>query len=166
MKYNGFTRKAAGLMDVLWSDLGVFPCVRDDVDGKIAPEKQFKIFKGIWDTGATNSVINQSVVDSLGLVAFEKTIIRHAQGTTETFLYLVNFILPCNICVENLSVSKGDLDSDFDILIGMDVIGMGDFSVSNFQGKTAFSFRIPSVAEADFNSSPPVGKGTGGVMVF
>jgi len=32
----------------------------------------------------------------------------------------------------------------------MDVIGMGDFAVSNFNGKTSFTFRIPSVAEADF----------------
>jgi hypothetical protein len=38
--------------------------------------------------------------------------------------------------------SEGDFD-DCDILIGMDVIRLGDFSISNLR-KTVFSFRIPA----------------------
>jgi hypothetical protein len=37
-----------------------------------------------------------------------------------------------------------------DILIGMDIIGMGDFAVSNYNGRIVFSFRVPSMAEIDF----------------
>ena len=36
------------------------------------------------------------------------------------------------------------------ILIGMDIISLGDFSVSNFNGKTQFTFRIPSQAHTDY----------------
>jgi preprotein translocase subunit SecA len=36
------------------------------------------------------------------------------------------------------------------MLIGMDIITKGDFSISHFEGKTCFSFRVPSVQEMDF----------------
>jgi hypothetical protein len=39
---------------------------------------------------------------------------------------------------------------DADILIGMDIISAGDFVVTNYEGKTVFSFRIPSCECIDF----------------
>jgi len=36
------------------------------------------------------------------------------------------------------------------MLIGMDVICKGDFAITNFQGNTTFSFRMPSMYEIDF----------------
>ena len=36
--------------------------------------------------------------------------------------------------------------------IGMDIICAGDFAVNNFNGRTMFSFRYPSMKEADFVS--------------
>jgi hypothetical protein len=32
-----------------------------------------------------------------------------------------------------------------DVLIGMDIISMGDFAITNARGKTIFSFVIPSL---------------------
>lgn len=47
-----------------------------------------------------------------------------------------------------------------DLLIGMDVIILGDFSISNYNNKTTFSFRIPSIQETyyvrQFKSRNPV----------
>ena len=40
-------------------------------------------------------------------------------------------------------VTSGKL-SDTDFLIGMDIITLGDFSVTNLNEKTTFSFRYPS----------------------
>ena len=37
-----------------------------------------------------------------------------------------------------------------DVLIGMDVINCGDFAISNLDGKTSFSFRMPSLERIDF----------------
>ena len=37
-----------------------------------------------------------------------------------------------------------------DILIGMDIICQGDFINTNFQEKTALTFRMPSCEEIDF----------------
>ena len=36
------------------------------------------------------------------------------------------------------------------MLIGMDVINAGDFAITNKDGKTVFSFRIPSMERIDF----------------
>jgi hypothetical protein len=36
------------------------------------------------------------------------------------------------------------------MLIGMDVINYGDFAISNYNGKTTFSFRMPSLMKIDF----------------
>lgn len=41
-------------------------------------------------------------------------------------------------------------DQQPQLLIGMDIIGLGDFAVTNANDKTTFSFRIPSVREIDF----------------
>jgi len=49
----------------------------------------------------------------------------------------------------NLLVVEG-IPNSCDMLIGMDVINHGDFAISNFDGKTTFSFRIPSLAKIDF----------------
>ena len=36
------------------------------------------------------------------------------------------------------------------VLIGMDIITAGDFAVSNYNGTTMFSFRIPSQKKTDY----------------
>mgnify|MGYP003298516742 CR=1 FL=1 len=42
------------------------------------------------------------------------------------------------------------MNNDGDVLIGMDVIRYGDFTISNYNGKTKMSFRIPSIQETDY----------------
>ena len=44
----------------------------------------------------------------------------------------------------------GGYSEQWDVLIGMDIINLGDFAVSNHNGKTTFSFRMPSVDEIIF----------------
>ena len=42
--------------------------------------------------------------------------------------------------------------TDNDILIGMDVITMCDFAITNKGGKTVFSFDIPSTRITDYTT--------------
>jgi hypothetical protein len=39
----------------------------------------------------------------------------------------------------------------FNVIIGMDIITLGDFAISNKDEKTVLSFRIPSVDTIDFS---------------
>jgi len=38
-----------------------------------------------------------------------------------------------------------------DVLIGMDIISNSDFAVTNRDGKTTFSFAMPSISRIDFS---------------
>ena len=49
-----------------------------------------------------------------------------------------------------MRVTKARLSVDADVLIGMDIIGTGDFAVTNLNGLTKFSFRVPSLEHIDF----------------
>ncbi len=60
-----------------------------------------------------------------------------------------NLRLPNQVVVMGIPVARGSF-GDADVLIGMDVITKGDFAVSNWDGKTSFSFRVPSLGEIDF----------------
>ena len=109
-----------------------------------------KKFFAIWDTGATNTVITQKVVQDCGLKPTGMVEISHAGGKTTTNTYLVNIRLPNKVEVCQIRVTEGILTGQADVLIGMDIIGQGDFAVTNKNGKTVFSFRIPSVKCIDF----------------
>jgi hypothetical protein len=106
-------------------------------------------FTAIWDTGATASVITQAVVTACGLISTGMTNVFHAQGMSQAQTFLVNIRLPNGVLFHGIRVTQGDL-TGADMLIGMDVIGVGDFAVTQPNGRTKFSFRVPSQADIDF----------------
>jgi gag-polyprotein putative aspartyl protease len=107
------------------------------------------MFDAIWDTGATISVISQAVIDSCGLVATGMAQVHGVHGAKPTETYLVNIELPDKVVFTALRVTKGEI-RDADILIGMDIINQGDFSVTNCQGHSQFSYRTPSMEHIDY----------------
>jgi hypothetical protein len=105
---------------------------------------------GIWDTGAEKSVITQKIVDALGLQPTGIGDNQTAGGIVKAQKYMVTFGLPPDIIIEGAEVSALPLPSHCDVLIGMDIIGLGDFSITNHNGDTCMSFRVPSMHEIDF----------------
>ena len=97
--------------------------------------------RALWDTGAVTSVIDKSLVEKLDLVPFDSGRAYTAQGFYESFMYLWDVLLPNNIIVKGLRVGDGEFQG-FDMLIGMDVISLGDFHLTN-DGNTVFKFVIP-----------------------
>jgi hypothetical protein len=106
-------------------------------------------FSALWDTGAMCSVVSRSVIEKLGLSPTGKATVYHTNGVTETFSYLVSVHLPCGINFPYIRVTEGIL-SVCDVLIGMDIIGHGDFAITAPNGNTKFSFQIPSTNDIDF----------------
>lgn len=107
-------------------------------------------YAGIWDTGATNTVITEKVVNELNLKPTGMTQVHTASGTENRPTYLVNIRLPNGVGFETVRVSQLLLVGDCDLLIGMDIIALGDFAVTNVKGKTVFSYRWPSIKTIDF----------------
>lgn len=111
--------------------------------------KNAKRYTGIWDTGATNSVISQKVVDECDLKPTGMAIVQSATETKTCETFLVSIFLPNKVIMPAVRVTKGS-PAGCDVLIGMDVINNGDFAVSNLEGKTIFSYRYPSKEKIDF----------------
>ena len=63
--------------------------------------------------------------------------------------YLVSIALPNKVGFSSVRVTKGEIPGA-DVLIGMDIIGAGDFSVTNSGGITKFSYRTPSIEHIDY----------------
>ncbi len=108
-----------------------------------------RTYNAVWDTGATRSVITEKVISELGLQPVGPTINHTVGGTVRSERYLVNFWLPNKVIIAALSASRGDIYGT-DVLIGMDVIGKGDFAVTNRGGHTWLSFTMPSIRRFDF----------------
>ena len=107
------------------------------------PNSDVMEFHGLWDTGATCSVISKRVATLLQLVPISKTTIAHAGGQDIVNMYNVAIVLPNNILFPFVEVVECPL-SGFDLLIGMDIITQGNFSISNENGKTTFCFKFLS----------------------
>lgn len=147
---NALTTKWSGVTLVLGSEVGVSePFVPPSNVVNIDVKVQIKKFKAIWDTGATHSVITSKIVADLNLKPVGMTVVHTANGQAHQKQYIVNFYLPNQVMFGMLRVTEAPLH-ETDILIGMDIISQGDFCISNFEGKTVLTFRLPSCAEIDF----------------
>lgn len=104
----------------------------------------------LWDTGATNTIISQSIADALGLEPIKKALISGIGGNIEAYTYKINlFFANEGAWIKELEVLACELE-DNDIIIGMDTITQWDFAITNKDGATWFSFRIPSKEHIEF----------------
>lgn len=147
--FKAFTLKSDnGLLRVLNTPCGVCKAFNPLQGGQHPEVSQFV---GLWDTGASGTVISKAVVDKLDLKPIGKSKVFHANGESIVNVYAINLFLPNQVGFQFVKVTEG-VFSGFDLLIGMDIITTGDFSITNVGGKTTFSFRVPSVKEVDFVS--------------
>ncbi len=106
----------------------------------------------LWDTGATGSVLSERLATSLALPVIGTGLVLHAGGTSSTNRYIVNVGLPNKVVVCGVVASELIGGHDFDLIIGMDIISSGDFSLTHYNGRTCLSFRIPSCERLDYVS--------------
>ncbi len=146
VKVFGFTARLDKIANVLATPAHI----GSPFDPKSPPPKgDHKPFKAIWDTGATRTVISRNVVQSCNLKPTGMARVHTASGTDTVPTYYVSIGLPNKIVIPILQVTQGVLTGT-DVLIGMDIINSGDFAVTNKDGQTVFSFRMPSVECIDF----------------
>jgi hypothetical protein len=141
-----FTCRYNGRSLRLTSEVTIFP-PHGPTSG---PLPQGEKYHALYDTGATHSAISPRVVADLKLPSIGATNVGVGGGTLTTSSHLVNIGLPNKVMFSTLRVAQMALHGGIDVLIGMDVIGSGDFSVTHHNGKTTFSFCCPSRKEIDF----------------
>jgi len=108
--------------------------------------------KVLWDTGATGTCVLTDVVEKLSIVPTGKENISTPSGTQTVDTFLVDIVLPNRVEVKEVKVRHVDEIGKQGIgaLVGMDIILLGDFAVSNCNSETVFSFRIPSKQKTDY----------------
>lgn len=136
-----------GSRNAIITQVGI--CLPFTVQPGVPVNIDVKQFAGVWDTGATASVISPNVAGELGLQPTGQTRVHTAGGEDIQNTYLVNLTLPMGFIFPNLVVTEGKL-AGVDVLIGMDIIGLGDLAITNYKGETVMTFRIPSMEEFDF----------------
>jgi hypothetical protein len=100
----------------------------------------------IWDTGANMTCIKPSLRDRLKLhqsELVEPITMSGIGGDVEADGTLVSIWLAYNFVLELCPVYIIDFPGDEELLIGMDIISMGDFAICNADGKTSCSFAVP-----------------------
>jgi hypothetical protein len=116
---------------------------------KVGGPPSWSPFTAIWDTGATGCVITDAVVKKCNLAPIGMTKVSGVHGIQDAEVYVVSLKLPNDVAFATVEVTKGEL-AGAEVLIGMNVITTGDFSITNLNGNTVFSFRFPSQHEIDY----------------
>ena len=104
--------------------------------------------KALWDTGANCCCISYDLVKRLELKPIGAMPIATPSGTAIYNKYMIDIELPNNIELKDVTVCESEIGAQkLDLIIGMNIINKGDFAISNFNGMTKFSFRIPTSSD-------------------
>lgn len=134
---------------------GIVNCITSPVELANPFNGQSIKTNGIWDTGATNSVITKSSAIALGLASVARTIVSGVHGSKEVNVYYVRITLNNDqITLSSRVTECEELSADHanGMLIGMDIISLGDFCITNSDGNTTMTFMVPSQRKIDFVS--------------
>ena len=111
--------------------------ISDTSDGK-----GFNVM-ALWDTGATGSAITPSLAQKMNLIPINRVKVAGVNNVSMVDVAKVSIGLPNMVMVQEINVMICNLNQGFDMIIGMDIILLGDFSISNGGDKTLFTFALP-----------------------
>lgn len=104
----------------------------------------FHSYDAIWDTGAMDSCISPKAASELGLQAYDFTKVRGVGDSKDTLspVYLMNLKLSNGVIIKGVRMVGIEVGGS-DILIGMNVIHRGNFSIFyDTQGDMNMSFEL------------------------
>jgi hypothetical protein len=99
----------------------------------------------MWDTGSIITCISKRFAELLQLRRIESRQLTSIHGSETSNVYMLDIVLPDYVTIQNILASEIPNSADFDVIIGMNIIGLGNFAISNDKGKTLFSFRLPAL---------------------
>ena len=97
----------------------------------------------LWDTGAMISAVTPAVSQILNLIPINRIKVNSINNVILADVVKISVRLPNMVMLNNINAAVCNLVRGVDLLIGMDIIKFGDFSISNGEGKSLFSFVIP-----------------------
>ncbi len=97
----------------------------------------------IWDTGASHTAFTSALIHKLQLIRTGDGSYHTSGGKRPTVHYGANIYLSHKLHFPFWEVMEADIHGG-EVLLGMDIIGKGDFAISNYPRDPIFSFRYPS----------------------
>lgn len=101
--------------------------------------------RAIWDTGASQSCISTAIASALNLPVVTSTTSSTANGIAKATVHAVDISIG-NLTFQKISVTALQIPED-SVLIGMDLIGIGTFTVKNMdvngEKKKVLTLEIP-----------------------
>jgi hypothetical protein len=147
--FQALTLKAKGRLDRLITEVEISEAF--DPASPPTPLPMRAKALALWDTGASKSVISAEFAKTLGLTPTGVREVHHGGGVSIENTFVVNFYLPNGVGVVGVTATEFKAShTQFSALIGMDVIGLGDFAVTNVNGQTWMSFRVPAHHAIDY----------------
>ncbi len=146
---HAFTIKYNGRANRIHTEVSI----TDAFDPRNPPKVKPRAFKtkALWDTGASGSVITKETAKILGLTPCGTATVGHAAGTSKMNTYMVNIHLPNGVGVPGIRVTECPrIAHGVGAIVGMDIINIGDFSITNKNNETTMSYRLPSMEHIDY----------------
>ena len=145
MDYSAFTTQYKGIVRELRNDVIISSGYIEENENPTA-----RSWRGLWDTGASSSCIHKRVRDYMHLIPLGTETISTANGSVEVDSHVIDVILPNRVIVKDLLVTSAEIGEDVDILLGMDIINLGAFSITNFKGESHHSLMVPAYKHIDY----------------
>jgi hypothetical protein len=136
--YYSFSKNWKAYTNKLITNVSVF---QNFLDGRVVD------IQAIWDTGATQSVMTNHLMENLNFIPISSKLVFGVNSKQYVDIVAASIKLPNEFVIKNKRFYVCDLPPGIDMLIGMDIIQLGDFLISNKSGKTQFSFVIPSLPD-------------------
>ena len=116
----------------------------------ILSNKSINEVNTLIDTGANCSCISKDLVNLLKLSPIDIVTISTPSSITQVNVYVINIKIH-GIIIEDVRVCDSNIGSQgLDLLLGTDIINMGDLMVSNYNNKTILSLRFPTKSYLKF----------------
>jgi predicted aspartyl protease len=97
----------------------------------------------VWDTGATTTVVSKQLAKHLQLRHYgTASMVDVNSNVLDCETYLVDVRFADGTVLSKMLVATFDFN-DCDMIIGMDIISQGEFNLSNVNGRTVFTFKLP-----------------------
>jgi hypothetical protein len=101
------------------------------------------VTNALWDTGAAISAIVPRIQQELNLVQIGTKYVRGVTGVKKVPLVMLTLELPNDLLKQDVEVAVCNFSSDVGMIIGMNIITLGDFVLLHGNNHTEFSFTIP-----------------------
>lgn len=92
----------------------------------------------------------KKTVDELGLQPEGEARVVYGNGEAIAKFYIVSLVLPNLLHLPAVRVTEAATSEGFGVILGMDIISMGDFAITNVGGVSTFSFCVPGLETIDY----------------